>query len=305
MKSTDFFFEKFCIKLVSGRGSLVVIIPAQNVDVEEFKDAPVHKLPDAGHNPGRPPVGRQVYGLRPPHESRPRRLRGVPQASSCQRKERTNNNEEREDRCTLGLVLLRGEEVISMTVEGPAPPEESRAKAVNAAAMAGPGIGRAAGRGIPTAPLIQAQPGLSGPVRGVGGPALGMMQPQMARPQLSAPPMTYPTPPVMRPPPYHPGQGPPPNMECLKQLKSPCQWEAKGMRMKMVVTLDNLDGLKRSEDGGDDVSLASLGVFDTLGKCTMTLIKKGKCTMMMTVIKIMKWKKWNGGLEQLSYGQWG
>ncbi len=35
-----------------------------------------------------------------------------------------------------------------MTVEGPAPPEESRAKAVNAAAMAGPGIGRAAGRGI-------------------------------------------------------------------------------------------------------------------------------------------------------------
>ena len=62
----------------------------------------------------------------------------------------------------------------------------------------------------------------------------------------------------------------------------------------MVVTPDNLDGLKRSEDGGDDVSLASLGVFDTLGKCTMILIKKGKftmilikkgkCTMMMTVI---------------------
>lgn len=135
-------------------------------------------------------------------------------------KGKKTNNEEREDRRTLGLVLLRGEEVISMTVEGPPPPEESRAKAVSAAAMAGPGIGRAAGRGIPTAPLIQAQPGLAGPVRGVGGPAPGMMQPQqMARPQLSAPPMTYPTAPVIRPPsqmppPPYPGQGqaPPPMM---------------------------------------------------------------------------------------------
>lgn len=74
------------------------------------------------------------------------------------------NTEERDDRRTLGLVLLRG--------------EESRAKASNAAAMAGPGIGRGAGRGISAAPLAQAQPGLSGPVRGVGGPAPGMMQPQ-------------------------------------------------------------------------------------------------------------------------------
>ncbi|TKY57253.1 Small nuclear ribonucleoprotein-associated protein N [Spatholobus suberectus] len=45
---------------------------------------------------------------------------------------------DREDRRTLGLVLLRGEEVISMTVEGPPPPEESRSKALNAAALAGP-----------------------------------------------------------------------------------------------------------------------------------------------------------------------
>ncbi|KAJ0082372.1 hypothetical protein Patl1_11207 [Pistacia atlantica] len=77
---------------------------------------------------------------------------------------KNNNNEEREDRRTLGLVLLRGEEVISMTVEGPPPPEESRAKAVSASAAAGPGIGRAAGRGVPTAPLVQYGRGPAPPV---------------------------------------------------------------------------------------------------------------------------------------------
>ncbi|KAJ1688715.1 hypothetical protein LUZ63_012870 [Rhynchospora breviuscula] len=122
---------------------------------------------------------------------------------------------DREDRRTLGLLLLRGEEVVSMTVEGPPPPDESRAKAAGAAAAAaGPGIGRAAGRGVPAAPMVQAQPGLAGPVRGVGGPAPGMMQPQLSRPplpQMSAPPVAYPQ--VARPPPPAgvPGyRGPPP-----------------------------------------------------------------------------------------------
>ncbi|GKE71160.1 small nuclear ribonucleoprotein-associated protein B'-like protein [Tanacetum coccineum] len=121
--------------------------------------------------------------------------------------------ERKEDRRTLGLVLLRGEEVISMTVEGPPPPppdDENQAKA------AGPlTLGRAAGRGV-----LQAQkPGLSRPVRGVGGPAPDMMQPpQISRPQ---PPNA---PPVVRPgqmgflgqvPRGPPGQwmpGPPPQM---------------------------------------------------------------------------------------------
>merc|ERR1711957_529435 len=68
--------------------------------------------------------------------------------------------EEREEKRMLGLVLLRGENVVSLSVEGP-PPKEKDSRIGGAA--------RASGRGLPAAPSGP-QAGLSGPVRGVGGP---------------------------------------------------------------------------------------------------------------------------------------
>ncbi|CAG9465362.1 unnamed protein product [Pedinophyceae sp. YPF-701] len=105
--------------------------------------------------------------------------------------------EEREERRVLGMVLLRGDEVVSLTVEGPPPTEDAVRKAQ--VAGAGTGMGKAAGRGMPVVAPGQAAPGLAGPVRGMGGPHGPTMVP---RPQMSAPPVPYGGPPA-------PGMGPP------------------------------------------------------------------------------------------------
>ncbi|KAK8795457.1 hypothetical protein WA158_000114 [Blastocystis sp. Blastoise] len=80
--------------------------------------------------------------------------------------------EEREEKKTLGLVLLRGETIISLQIEGPPPQEMS-----TQAALATPGQARAVGRGLTSGPVGAAPRGLNGPLKGLGGPTASMMMP--------------------------------------------------------------------------------------------------------------------------------
>jgi small nuclear ribonucleoprotein B and B' len=96
------------------------------------------------------------------------------------------SEEERQTRRVLGFVLLRGEEVVSLTVEGPPPSEDRRG--AEQTAPAGPGSGRSAGRGLPGGALNAAAPGLQGPVTGVGGPSAAHMRPQFAAAPAMRPP---------------------------------------------------------------------------------------------------------------------
>lgn len=131
------------------------------------------------------------------------------------RKIKSKKGEDKEEKRTLGLVLLRGENVISLSAEAPPLPKAGNKK------IAGPGTGRAQGRGAPIAPLSVAPTGLAGPVRGVGGPGAAVMMPQMGggrgapRPMSSAPQL-YPSPqggaPVFNPQMGFPGRGGPPPM---------------------------------------------------------------------------------------------
>jgi len=93
-------------------------------------------------------------------------------------------SEDKEEKRMLGLVMLRGENVISLAAESP-PLQKAKPKG---AGRGGPGAGRAAGRGMPVAPLSTAPKGLTGPVRGVGGPAPAQMMPQST---MQAQPVTY------------------------------------------------------------------------------------------------------------------
>ncbi|ETN38314.1 uncharacterized protein HMPREF1541_06348 [Cyphellophora europaea CBS 101466] len=73
-----------------------------------------------------------------------------------------------EEKRTLGLVILRGTNIVSCSVEGPPPSDPSARLGTSApggaatALQSGGGISRPAGRGLPV--------GLGGPVSGVGGP---------------------------------------------------------------------------------------------------------------------------------------
>ncbi|KHN83898.1 putative small nuclear ribonucleoprotein-associated protein B [Toxocara canis] len=89
-----------------------------------------------------------------------------------------------EEMRTLGLVLLRGEHIVSMTVDGPPPKEDDSVKLPKAGGLAGPGVAKPAGRGVPMVPPVAAAPppGLQGAVRGIGGPGMSIMQPGYAMP---------------------------------------------------------------------------------------------------------------------------
>lgn len=82
--------------------------------------------------------------------------------------------EERTEKRNLGLVLVRGENVVSLAVEGPPPPSVS-----GKLMPGGPGMARGAGRGTSAAPPPGAAPmGLgAAPVHGVGAPGMGMPPP--------------------------------------------------------------------------------------------------------------------------------
>ena len=120
---------------------------------------------------------------------------------------------DKEEKRSLGLVLLRGENLVSMTVEGP-PPQNNRQRGPGHGEHANLGAAKAAGRGMPPQPMAHAppgqntfcptiihlftfylwspflfkqlkqcnlnliSPGLQGPVHGVGGPGPGMMAPR-------------------------------------------------------------------------------------------------------------------------------
>jgi small nuclear ribonucleoprotein (snRNP)-like protein len=80
---------------------------------------------------------------------------------------------EQEEKRTLGLVILRGEQVVSLSVDAP-PVSENTGRL--APIQSGFGTAKPIGRGISAANITVPPVGLSGPTRGIGGsipPAFG------------------------------------------------------------------------------------------------------------------------------------
>ena len=106
-------------------------------------------------------------------------------------KPKAGRKNEGEEKRTLGFVLLRGEHIVSLTVDGPPPKDDDSVRLPKAGG--GPGQAKPAGRGMPV-PNMPPGPhaGLQGQVRGVGGPGMGMMMPGYGAPggpPMGGPPM--------------------------------------------------------------------------------------------------------------------
>jgi small nuclear ribonucleoprotein B and B' len=95
-------------------------------------------------------------------------------------KEKTEKTQKR----MLGLVLLRGDNVVSLTVESPPPVSDNRLKSLDKSKTTGPGLSKQSSRGISisTGPLS----GLSGPISSFGSQQ-NLMVPQLNK--LPPPPM--------------------------------------------------------------------------------------------------------------------
>ena len=76
-------------------------------------------------------------------------------------------DKEREQKRALGLVLLRGDNIVTMSAEAP-PAQPSRRVGEGAPMAGGPGRANPMGRAMQVTPMGQAPAGLAGPGRGVG-----------------------------------------------------------------------------------------------------------------------------------------
>lgn len=109
---------------------------------------------------------------------------------------RANVIEERQEKRNLGLIILRGENVVSIAVEGPPPPSASgrlapggpgRASGAGRGAMPVPGMGGVAPVGLGAAPVAGVG-GAGGSVMAPPGMGRGMRPPGMGRGMPPPPP---------------------------------------------------------------------------------------------------------------------
>lgn len=99
---------------------------------------------------------RNIQSIRQAYEFNSRRLR------------RVQKNQAKENQIAILRRKASGENIVSLTVEGPPPPEEGLPR-VPMAAGSGPEIAEPPEEGMP-APISSVPAGLQGPVRGMGGP---------------------------------------------------------------------------------------------------------------------------------------